>query len=326
MKKNEFIALCYHYIRPKKELDEFPKLLGIDIQQFTDHLKMLEGDYEFISTRDVYEILNQTSYSLNNPGMLITFDDGLSDHFEASKILEKFGIKGTFFIPSCVTENNLPANPIIIHYSIAKFGIKKFLSEYELALKKFNLLNEKNKIEFTKNKDPWNVIDEIKLKFKYEFSYIDCRKILLEIYENLLLEKLPNFMEISHLTNSQIKEMLEMGHSIGCHSHSHISIGTSKLTSEEFNTEMIQPKEKLEKRFKTKVISFSYPFGQTNDCLSTQNLLEKTNTYKIAFTVNPKVNSISTPPLELGRYELYSTDDTTKLKNLLENLHLGNVT
>ena len=89
---------------------------------------------------------------------------------------------------------------------------------------------------------------------------------------------------------------------------------------------MIQPKEKLEKRFKTKVISFSYPFGQTNDCLSTQNLLEKTNTYKIAFTVNPKVNSISTPPLELGRYELYSTDDTTKLKNLLENLHLGNVT
>ncbi len=324
MKKNEFVPLCYHYIRPKKELDPFPKLLGTTIEQFTNQIEILKEKYDFISIDEMSKIL-QDSYLSNNPSIMVTFDDGLSDHFQASKILTSFGIKGTFFVPSCITEDNLPANPIIIHYSIEKFGIEKFLTEYEYALKKFNLLNDKNRIEYTKNKNPWDVINEIKLKFKYEFSYVNCRKILLEIYENLLLEKFPNFMNISHLTNEQIKEMLEMGHSIGCHTHSHISVGTSKLNSEEFQFEMVQPKYKLESRFQTKITSFSYPFGETKDCLSTKKLLEQTSSYKFAFTVTPKINNSKTHPLALGRYELYSTDDTKKLKSLLQNLFTDDV-
>ena len=50
------------------------------------------------------------------------------------------------------------------------------------------------------------------------------RKILLHIYETTLLEKYPNAMEIMHLTKEQISEMYEMGHSIGTHTHSHISV------------------------------------------------------------------------------------------------------
>ena len=29
-----YMSLCYHYIRPKKNLDPFPRLLGIKIDEF----------------------------------------------------------------------------------------------------------------------------------------------------------------------------------------------------------------------------------------------------------------------------------------------------
>jgi len=293
-------------------------LLGTKIDDFKEHVSMLCENFKTISLQHAEDFSCNKVPLGEKLGMLITFDDGLNDHFVAAKILAKEGIKGVFFIPSCILSDNLPANPIIIHYSLAVFGISKFIEQYEKSLKKFKLEKEALKLIYIPGKDdPWKVIDKIKLLFKYQFSNNDSRKILLDIYENMILEKIPKFMEIAHLSDAQIQEMIEMGHSIGGHTHSHISVAASSLNPDEFSKEMIISKKILEKKFNIKISSFSYPYGEKKDCLTTQKLLKNTNAYKLAFTVEPKINNFSTSPFELGRYEPYSSDTTSILKKTL---------
>ena len=319
-----YVSLCYHYVRPEKNIDPFPKLLGIRINEFEKHVKMLKDNFELISLKQAHDFSHNNILLKDKTGLLISFDDGLSDHFTAAKILNKYNIKAVFFIPTCIIEDGLPANPIIIHYTIEKFGILQFLTEYESSLKKFKI--EKNELNIKYNSkvdDPWKIINKIKLVFKYKFTNMESRKILLNIYEKLLLNKFPNFMEVAHLTFSQINQMIEMGHSIGVHTHSHISVAASNLQSKEFHKEMINPKKILEENFKTEIISFSYPYGERKDCLTTKKLLKDTNQYKMAFTVEQKVNYSSTSLFELGRYEPYSNDDTNTLKEKLIKIVKG---
>ena len=316
-----YLALCYHYIRPN-ENDPFPRLLGTKISEFEDQIKILRKNYQMISLDDVLKFSYKKS-KLNNEknSMLITFDDGLSDHFNAAKILHENEVKGTFFIPTCILKEKLPANPMIIHYSIALCGLEKFLNAFKNALKFYNQNENEFSLSYEQQKDDvWKKIDEIKSIFKYKLDYQLSRKLLLHKTENLLHSDFPDILKKIHLDKEQIKEMIEMGHSIGVHTHTHISVAATNLSKYDFNTEIIFPKKYLENEFNTSVYSFSYPFGEQKDYLSSMKLLDKTKEYKLAFTVEEIINSENTSPLEIGRYQPHSNDDVITLQNTLSNI------
>jgi peptidoglycan/xylan/chitin deacetylase (PgdA/CDA1 family) len=323
---NGYLSLCYHYIRDEKSSDAFPRILGTSVNEFEKHIEMFFKHYKLITPSDALSFSSgDYNFKENQTGLLLTFDDGLSDHYLAAKILAKHGIKAIFFIPTCILKDNSPANPIIIHYCIAKFGLIKFLIELKSSLEK-NLNNFQNYvIKFVMGKDnPNDTIKKIKNLFKYELDTKYSRVILLEIYENMFNNKFENTLEIMHLTKTQISEMLEMGHSIGTHTHTHISIGASKLTDQEFDYEIIQPKNILESSFGIKVDFLSYPFGGMVDCLSSKELIMKTNSYKLAFTVEEILNTKSTSSYELGRYMPMSNDSSELLYKKMNSIITGN--
>jgi len=127
-------------------------------------------------------------------------------------------------------------------------------------------------------------------------------------------------MELMHLRDHQIRDMLAMGHSIGVHSHSHLSVAASQLSQEDVQREIVYPREFLEEKFDTPVHVFSYPFGGIQDCLKTEELLLQTQDYRLAFTVEKHINKKDTSPLELGRYMPRSTDDDDRLKTVLDQI------
>ena len=313
----KFLSLCYHYVRENN--NTFPRILGTKREVFEDNICMIQQNYQMIDLDNVLNFLsNKQDFITSKTGMLITFDDGLSDHYEAAKILAEHNVKATFFIPTCIIEEKLPPNPTIIHYCIAKYGISNFLEYYDLSLKKFEINNTQFKISFNKNNDnPWDIIKQIKNIFKYKFSYTISRKILLDIYNNSLLQDDPNIFQSMHLTDDKIKLMIDMGHSIGVHTHSHISVAPSKLTDSEKYFEFSRPKEILEKRFDISVNSFSYPFGEIKDCIPQQELPSYLKEYKLIFTVDEILNTEHTSPYELGRYQPISSDTTSILKDKL---------
>jgi peptidoglycan/xylan/chitin deacetylase (PgdA/CDA1 family) len=319
-----FLSLCYHYIRPDND-DPFSRLMGTKITEFKNQIKMLKEKFEMISLDDVLEFINTKIFENNKHKMLLTFDDGLSEHYNAAKILKQFDIKATFFIPTCILKERLPANPMIIHYVIAKYGIEKFLEEFRYALKKLGLEIKKYDITYVREDDDvWKKIAEIKYNFKYKLGYKISREILLHIYQNSLLIEYPNILEIIHLNKEQIHEMLEMGHRIGVHTHTHISVAATSLSDSDFFNEIVFPKKYLEDEFNVPIKSFSYPFGERKDYLSSMRFLNKTKEYDLAFTVEEIVNFGNTP-LEIGRYQPMSHDNVRTLENNLSNIIKKNI-
>ena len=318
--KMGYLSLCYHYIRSDTH-NLFPRIIGTKEQEFKDQIKMIKNNFEIISLHDV-EKFSYENLQFNNEKykMLITFDDGLSDHYNAAKILASNEIKATFFIPTCIIKETLPANPMIIHYGIAIYGLEKFLQVYENALKHFQYNDEFHLGYNPENDNVWKKIQELKLIFKYKLDYIKSRKVLLYIYENLLLNDYPDIIKKIHLDKDEIREMIEMGHSIGVHTHTHISVSATSLNENEFYNEMILPKKYLETEFNTSVNAISYPFGEKKDCLSSIKLLNSTNEYKLAFTVEEIVNFQNGSPLEIGRYQPKGNENIETLSNALSNI------
>ena len=316
---SNFVALCYHYIR-KDTNDPFPRLLGTKINDFSNHVEMLKKQFTILSLEKIYSMYyNQNKELKNETGLIITFDDGLSDQFEAAKILSENNISGIFFIPTSIIKEKLPANPIILHYAIAIHGVEKFIDELKKVFYNIVIENENKIPQFDIKKDNvWKIIDEIKNLLYYKIKPDETRKILLEIYKKLIVKNNVT-IEDMHLTKIQIKKLLEMGHNIGTHSHTHISVANSELSKLQLNKELIEPKLILESEFNTNVISMSYPFGESKDCLSAQNLIQKTDSYELAFTVENKLNTKSTSPLEIGRYMVHSSDNSNKLNKILKN-------
>ena len=320
------MGLCYHYLRLNKQSDPFPRILGTNIDEFQNHLSMLQKNYHVISLKDALSIsTGEDGFNKKNTGILITFDDGLSDHYTAAKILSELNISAIFFIPTCILEEKLPANPTIIHYTIAIFGIEKFLKEFREILVNNKLDKKLFDVQYSKDKDNvLDIISKIKSTFKYKLGYFNSRKILLDIYKNLFSSEYKNMLSTIHLTESQIREMLEMGHHVGTHTYSHISVAATELNSDDFIKEIISPKNYLEQKFNTKVNSFSYPFGGKNDCLSSSDLIKKTSEYNLAFTVEEILNTRNTSPYQLGRYQINSSDTSFKLNSIIQNISKKN--
>ncbi len=318
----KYRSLCYHYIRKPDDEVHFPRILGTKISDFEDQIKKFKTKFDFLNLDDIYNMYySKKEIRPRKPGLLLTFDDGLSDHFEAAKILYENNIQATFFIPTCILRDQLPANPNIIHYCIAQFGVSEFLKIFYNGIDKYGPSFKKYPIEFDKSiDDPWEIIKKIKFLFKYSLTIHDSRNILLFIYKNLLEKKYPDILKNMHLKSSQVEKMIKMNHNIGTHTHNHISIGSSSLTRDDIEKEIIFPKKYFKEQFKIDAYSFSYPYGEPEDILTTRDVLGHTYEYKIGFTVEEKINDENTSPLDIGRYQPMSKDSSQKIIERLESM------
>ena len=297
-----FHALHYTYIKPPG--NPFPRILSNSVSVFRDHIKKLSRTYQVVSPQQVLDFYR--GKKLQKTGLLFTFDDGYSDHYYAAKILRKLGIRALFFIPTCILTDDQPINPTIIHYCIAKYGTLKFIASLKEAAKKFKI--PLPALKYKMGDDYWPVIAEIKKISKYILSPSDSRKIFLYVYESTFHRDYKNAMEIMYMTRAQIKEVIEMGHSIGSHTHNHFSIGSTNLSKSKRAEEIISSGQILKKYFGVKINALAYPYGESSDCLSAKKLLDITENYDLAFTVKEKINSPTDSPLEIGRYAPLSKD------------------
>ena len=168
-----YLALCYHYVRDKQNRKLCPRIMGTSKEQFLRHIRMMKSRYQFISLEDAYNFSYGEHALKKKNGMLLTFDDGLADHYLAAQLLAENKIKGAFFIPTCILSQRLPANPIIIHYALAFFGVANFLNACRNAVEELKIKTGYFNASFFKNKqDPWQAISKLKNIFKIGRAHV----------------------------------------------------------------------------------------------------------------------------------------------------------
>lgn len=264
---NRCKILVYHYVRPIK--DSQYDIKGMDLEDFQDQITTLKKKYRFIGVKDVIDCIDN-GRRISKNSVLLTFDDGLKDHYEyVFPILKENNIEGLFFPSGKPILEEIVLDVHKIHFVLA--SIKDVHSIVADIKENLNMLKSEHKIES---------FDSYYEKFAVK-SRFDSKEI--KFIKNLLQKGLPyklrtelvNYLFKKYVTNDEksfskklylsideINEMKKAGMVFGSHSYSHDWMST--LTENELNEDLENNSEFLLK-IKGEYLLMCYPYGGYNN-------------------------------------------------------------
>jgi len=227
--------IVYHYVRDL-ENTRYPLIKGLSISKFKGQLDYIQKHYQVVTADEVADFYLNRKPLPSNP-CLLTFDDGLIDHFtNVFPILNERGISGIFFpvaksiLEKCVLDVHK------IHFILASVGdyklpnlLNRIFSLIDNYRNSFKIPSrQKLLIQYQKSSQyKWDrpEISFVKGILQYGLSELindDIRKKIMdilfqeyvEIPENILAQEL--YMNIQ-----QLKTMVKNEMTIGGHSYSH---------------------------------------------------------------------------------------------------------
>jgi len=289
----ECTIAMYHFVRTDDS-----GIKAITVKNFASQIDYILDNYTVISLEDYIDFLNNDK-DIPEKSCVLTFDDGLKDHY-----LNVFPVLKEKKIPACFFPLTQPLTEYIVplvhqvHFLLAKLGSKVFSNEFNQALspelKEF-LVDGK---VLKQKKCKWDNDDILAGNLKYNISLMPFEpkiKIINQIFGKHF-EDSKRFCQDLYMSFEEMKEMLEQGMSFGGHTHSHLKLG--ELDREEQIKEV--SKEILEKELETKIRFFSYPFGSYSE--ETIKILDQQG-YECGLTTDFDINKDEVNPFALKRLD-----------------------
>lgn len=288
----------FHYIRSYSR--KFPYFNFYNKKKFINQISKHKNKI-IKNKEEVLEFNNQ---------ILLTFDDGLKDHYFAAQELKKRNLIGVFFIPTMPYKSRDLLDVHKAHLILAKVGGKKALAELENFIKKKRIkkfINIEEKKIFKARYSQQDDLLEVK-KFKkiinYHGNLLHKKKILNHLIKKFnITANTRNF----YLTKKEIKEMSKMGMIIGSHGESHTLL--SRLSYKKQYDELSKSKKMLEKITKDECDFFCFPYGRKNSYNNNTLKILKILNYKFAYSVeyrNIKKKDFQNNPYEMPRFDCNS--------------------
>jgi len=239
---NKFTAIMYHYVRDFKNT-QYSGIKGLDIREFTEQILYLQKHYNVISIVDIIDSINY-GIKLPDRSVVLTFDDGYKDHYDyVMPVLDKYKMKGAFYIPAKTVKENKVLDVNKIHFILAsqtdtskiinylKIKLDEYKNEYNLKEFEYYYL----KLAFANRFDNKDVIF-IKRLLQVELEE-SLRNIITNDLFTLILDIAEeNFSKELYMSEDQIKEMLSNGMHIGCHGYEHY--WWNHLSNDELNNDL----------------------------------------------------------------------------------------
>ena len=126
---NAVTIIMYHYIRDL-EHSRYPEINGLTTDQFRAQVKYIKKYYNVISVDFLLDAVD-AGEQLPPRALLLTFDDGYSDHFTTVfPILDEEKISGAFFPPGKFINEHKVLDVNKIHFILASTSNKSDLVEF----------------------------------------------------------------------------------------------------------------------------------------------------------------------------------------------------
>ena len=305
-------AITYHYVRDM-ESTRFPAMKALDLQDFDGQLDYIAANHNVCTVQSVTAWLMGRE-ELPPSACVLTFDDGLIDHFTfvLPRLIER-GFTGVFY-PS--------SGPLVTGKVLDVHKIQFVLSSgTELRTVKNRVLElcEDYRVEFNipSAQDLWGRHGK---EAKFDSPERRFVKTLLqkelpapvrsEITDRLFSEYVSadeaGFSAELYMDRPQLKMMVEMGMEIGGHGENHFWL--DRLTVAEQAKEIAASRRMVEELSgrAPRDWSFTYPHGGYND--DTQALLQEAGC-GLAFSIQTGTVALGDPQLKLNRLD---TNDLPK--------------
>ena len=282
-------AVTYHYIRNKCNL--YKGIHPIDWFSFKKQINyLLETNSSFNFKEDLDSFIESYDSNLNKKKYIITFDDGLKEHLEVSKLLAKKGIKSIFAIIGCtIMEGKIPL-VLKLHWLRSNLEFNFLKKELEKILGK-PLITDKNIIKKATNMhihdDQNTAILKYNLNFLIDYDELDC--VTSKLISNYI-DSEKSFCKNFFLTMNDILEIKNLGHIISWHTNYHIPM--SKLNEKEINEDLNLGNDFLNDLYKiNNNHHICYPYGRL-DALPLNYLDQISKKFKYGWTLD-SLNSIA---------------------------------
>lgn len=258
--ESECTVVMYHYVRNMHETD-YPDIKGLLIDKFVSQLDHIARNYSVMSMSDYYDYL-AGKRSIPLKSCVLTFDDGLKDHYTTVfPELKKRGWKAIFYpITLPLAERRVP--PVIMtHFIMAKLGSKSFADSFnDLLRRRFPDQGRFIVTDGPKKQPKYRWDDNLTANLKYSIACMPHAmksEILQEIFSQHFDERV--FCDSTFLSEHEIREMASEGMEFGAHTHTHPML--AELSAEEQGQELSKSKKILESVLSAPVRFLSYPYG-----------------------------------------------------------------
>jgi peptidoglycan/xylan/chitin deacetylase (PgdA/CDA1 family) len=282
----------YHYVRDLAR-SRFPAIKGLSVERFRRQLDHIQTRYTPVTVEKLLGALRSRGEDLPPNPILLTFDDGYSDHFDnVFPLLDEGGIQGCFFPPAQVVLEHkvLDVNKIQFVLAVSPDAavlldrvfawLDEFRSQYEINTKEGYLQTLSGEHRY----DPREVVI-----FKRLLQRELPEQVRVEIVRRLFAEFVTAdeaaFACELYMSVEQIACLRRHGMHIGSHGYSHAWL--NHISPEAQACDIDRSLDFLERLGVTRDgWSMCYPYGGFND-----SLLEilRARQCRIGFGVEPRV-------------------------------------
>lgn len=293
----ELTVMMYHYVRDRgDDAESGSGIPGMTVHAFEKQLDELSKQHTFVTWPDVRAAL-QEDKSLPSSACLLTFDDGVLDHYiNVFKILHRRKISGLFFAMGCCDNVRLTL-PHKIHFLLAKLGLPGL---HDAIWEK---LNPEQREQFTRAEKKYQLkyppisidkrINLLKAVLQRDLS-IEVDAVLSELFEMHIgseIETARNY----YLNSDQIREMSAGGMHFGGHSRTHPWFD---WIDAEARTNEIKASAEWLQEFEKGPWAFAYPYGGLSE--DAPQILNQ-HGFVAAFTTNTQLSHPD--PYYVGRLD-----------------------
>lgn len=292
------IAVMYHYVRDNLA-EGTPNLKALDPVDFRRQLDVLEDNLRPLSKGEYFDCIEQNK---NFPPrtFILTFDDGLKDHFKyVYPELVRRNLWGFFFVNSAVYTESVPLDVHITHMLLDTLGTG--LLWEELRIRFGARLEEVLQTDQALYRYDLDDSARIKRLLNYVLPINEKTHILKDLYHQHI-DSLDSAVRELYASPDELRLMAESGMVIGAHSHSHQVL--SRLSDSEQRVEIEGSINFLKELDKSSPTVFCYPFGhkQTfNEC--TKQVLRDNGVHSAFSTTRAEIDLKADCIFELPRFD-----------------------
>jgi len=304
--------IMYHYVR-ELPFTRYPKIKGLLVSQFKEQLDYLSRHYEFVTIGDCLKAIYEDA-DLPSNAVLLTFDDGYSDHFEnVFPILKERKIQGCFFPQAKAVQERNVLDVNKIHFVLASTDDPAKMKQEIFSLmdelrSKYNLASQEEYYAKYAIDDRFDTKDILFIKLLLQKGLPEGarQEIANRLFKKYVSVDEKAFANELYMSMEQLQCMYHEGMSIGSHGYSHIWMSTVSAKEQEKDVDMsLQFLKQLGVNGHPWVMC--YPFGSYNDSLI--SILKKRNC-GLALTI--KVDIANLTPANALTLERLDTNDIPK--------------
>lgn len=279
-------GIMYHYVRPPDT--DYPYFRYLRLSDFKKQLSYFKNKYGFMPKSD---FLHTFETGIPGNGVILTFDDGFSDHFNhVIPCLLELGLWAIFFIPTGIYRTDKLLDVHRIHVLLGKYGGKTIFNAMKEIVTDDMLSNSDTDkyrsltYKICRANDEYT--DIVKRTLNYYIRY-DYREVVLDALMKLFFGDENTLRRSYYMKVQELKQIHNQGMIIGSHGINHCVM--SRLSRSDQALEISESFEFLENvtgGLTTR--TFCYPYGGFHSFTNeTRDLLEK-NDCAFAFNVEAR--------------------------------------